>query len=83
MAVAARGGVPTAMKTARPPGGCNKVGGEEQPLLARVLGDELVQTGLVDRHLAARRAAILSASLSTQVTTWPKSAKQAPETRPT
>ena len=27
--------------------------------------------------------AILPASLSTQVTTWPKSAKQAPETRPT
>ena len=29
------------------------------------------------------RRAILAASLSTQVTTWPKSAKHAPETRPT
>jgi len=30
-----------------------------------------------------RKAAILSESLSTQVTWWPKSAKQAPETSPT
>ena len=35
--------------------GAGEIGREEQPLLAHVLGDELGQARLEDRHLAARQ----------------------------
>ena len=36
-------------------GRLGEVGGEEEPLRAHVLGDQLGQARLVDRHLAARQ----------------------------
>ena len=45
-----------------------QVGGEGQPALRGVAGDEFRQARLVDRHLALVRLAILPASLSTQTT---------------
>ena len=63
--------------------GFGKLGREGQPLLVHIAGDDLVEARLVDRHLARSRASILAGSLSMQVTTWPKSAKQAPVTSPT
>lgn len=63
--------------------GPRQFGGEGEAPRLDVAGDEVVEAGLEDQDLASRSAAILSAALSTQVTTWPKSAKQAPETRPT
>jgi hypothetical protein len=47
---------------------------ELEPPVAGVLGDEISPRP---------RAAILSASWSTQVTSWPKSANEAPDTSPT
>ena len=60
-----------------------EVGGEIEPPGFHIGGDQRVESGLEDRDLAAAKAAILSPSLSTQVTWWPKSAKQAPDTSPT
>jgi len=45
--------------------------------------NKLVEPGLEDRDLAPVQRRNLLSSLSTQVTWWPKSAKQAPETSPT
>ena len=58
-------------------------GGEIQPLCLDVGRHQRVEPGLENRDLASLQAAILPASLSTQVTWWPKSAKQAPDTSPT
>ena len=57
---------------------------ETQPLGGDIAVNQFFQAGLVDRHLAGAEAtSILRASLSTQITLWPTSAKQAPVTRPT
>ena len=45
--------------------------------------DQLGKPRLEDRNLAALERCDPAASLSTQVTWWPKSARQAPDTRPT
>ena len=47
----------------RPPSGAGEVGREEQPLLAHVLGDELGQPRLEDRHLAAPQRSDLAGVL--------------------
>ena len=61
-----------------------QVGGEGQAAFPDVVRDEIVEARLEDRHLAGLAAlSIFAGSLSTQVTSWPKSAKQAPDTRPT
>ena len=56
---------------------------ERQALLGAVAPDELLEPRLVDRNLAAVAAcAIFAASLSTQMTSLPVSAKHAPTTKP-
>ena len=84
MLPSARGGVPTAMKTTseRATASAVSVVNESRPA-ADVARDEVVETRLVDRDLAAPSDSIFSASLSTQITCTPNSAKQAPVTRPT
>ncbi len=61
----------------------SRIGGEGQPACAHVARHQLLQARLVDRHHAGLQPRDLPASLSMQVTSWPKSAKQAPDTRPT
>ena len=61
-----------------------QIGGEGQPARARRCARP-ARRGPA-RRSASRRAcsaSILPASLSTQITSWPKSEKQAPDTRPT
>jgi hypothetical protein len=84
MAVAAAGGrADRDEHRVRAGDGLVQVGAEGQPSRTRVVGDQLVEARLVDRHLALAQPSILAASLSTQTTSWPKSAKQAPDTSPT
>jgi hypothetical protein len=66
------------------PRGAAEIGREGQPPRPCIGPDEIGETRLEDRHLAALEPlrSCLPA-LSTQTTSWPKSAKQAPETRPT
>jgi hypothetical protein len=59
------------------------LGVEEQAPGLDVLGHQHIQARLEDRDAAGFRRSILPASLSMQITSWPKSAKQAPLTRPT
>jgi hypothetical protein len=56
---------------------------ERQATLLGIFRDEIVEPGVEDGDVPLRNASILDASLSTQVTTWPKSAKHAPDTSPT
>lgn len=63
--------------------GCGKVCGEAQPPGLGIVGDDDIETRLEDRDMAIFRASIFSGILSTQTTSWPKSAKHAPDTRPT
>ena len=64
--------------------GVGQAGGEAQPLFGAVAPDELFEPGLVDRESCPGSAPrILAASLSTQMTALPVSAKQAPTTSPT
>ena len=64
--------------------GFGEVGREVKPPAATLPLDQLVEPRLVDRDLGrVQQSGDLSASLSTQTTFWPKSAKQAPDTRPT
>lgn len=56
---------------------------ERQPLRLDGVGDQPVQTGLVDRHLAPQRPRDLAVILVMQTTSWPNWAKHAPDTSPT
>jgi hypothetical protein len=60
-----------------------QVGRDIQPLGLDVGRHQRIQPRLKDRDVAAVQTSILPASLSTHLTLWPKSAKQAPDTSPT
>ena len=79
-----RAGVPTAMNTASASSTAGgKIGREGQPPALGIGLDQRLEPRLPDRHHAGVQPVDLAASLSTQQTRWPKSAKQAPETSPT
>ena len=60
-----------------------QIGREAQALFAVIAANHLFEAGLVDRHLAGLRAcAIFDSSLSTQMTVFPFSARQAPDDEP-
>ena len=52
-----------------------QIGGEIEPPRLHIGRDHRIEARLENRDLAPAQAAILSPSLSTQVTWWPKSAK--------
>ena len=75
-------GVPTAMKITSPALDGLEIRGERSRPACRS-ADQLLEARLVDRSLPFESSAIFVASLSTHVTSMPKSARHAPVTRPT
>ena len=79
-----RDGVPTAMNTASAPATAPAVSVVKLSRPAAALrATSASRPGSKIGISPARRRSILAASLSMQVTKWPKSAKQAPDTSPT
>jgi hypothetical protein len=79
-----REGVPTAMNTASAPGTASARSRVKVSLPAATLfATSSSRPGSKIGISPASSASTLPASLSTHVTSWPKSAKQAPETSPT